>query len=168
MYLRSRYRTPKTTLSQYTGTRFNVDSAMSAEDPTDKPHENAAPFEREPVPDLPRKLPTGSSGIEPAVATGFCGLMLTPAPGLLRAMQAGTSSRRSPHFFRGGRRDSYHNQCCVVLPRMDQAPAHITIKMSTCTLAFFLPAAGVDFDYDRATHPAGSAGRRGPLSNAQV
>jgi len=66
----------KTTLSQYTDTLSNVDSVMPAEDPTNKPRENAAPFKREPVPDLPRKLPTGSSGIEPAVATGFCGLML--------------------------------------------------------------------------------------------
>jgi hypothetical protein len=54
----------------------NVAYDMPAKDPADKPHENAAPFKREPVPDLPRKLPTGSSGMEPAVATGFCGLML--------------------------------------------------------------------------------------------
>ncbi|CAN7723071.1 hypothetical protein [Caballeronia sp. LjRoot31] len=49
---------------------------MSAEQPTDEQHKDATPFKREPVPDLPRKLPTGSNGIEPAVATGFCGLML--------------------------------------------------------------------------------------------
>ncbi|AME26927.1 hypothetical protein [Burkholderia sp. PAMC 26561] len=66
----------KTTLSQYTGTLCHVDYAMPAEDPTDKPRETAAPFKREPVSDLPGKLPTGSSGLEPAVATGFCGLML--------------------------------------------------------------------------------------------
>jgi hypothetical protein len=66
----------KMALSQYTGTLLNVADAMPAEDPADKPHKTATPFQREPVPDLPRKLPTGSSGIEPAVATGFCGLML--------------------------------------------------------------------------------------------
>ena len=60
----------------YTGTLIKVAYAMPAEHPADKPHKNAAPFRREPVPALPRKLPTGSSGIEPAVATGFCGLML--------------------------------------------------------------------------------------------
>jgi hypothetical protein len=49
---------------------------MPIEHPADKPHKSSAPFAREPVPDLPRKLSTGSSGIEPAVATGFCGLML--------------------------------------------------------------------------------------------
>jgi cytochrome bd-type quinol oxidase subunit 2 len=49
---------------------------MSSEHPSDEPHQNTTPFKREPVPDLPRKLPTGSSGIEPAVATGFCALML--------------------------------------------------------------------------------------------
>ena len=49
---------------------------MPAEDPAEKPQQNAAPFKREPVPHLPRKLPTGTSGMEPAVATGFCGLML--------------------------------------------------------------------------------------------
>lgn len=44
--------------------------------PADEPQKNPTPFRREPLPDLPRKLPTGSSGLEPAVATGFCGLML--------------------------------------------------------------------------------------------
>ncbi|MGV7243629.1 hypothetical protein [Caballeronia sp. M23-90] len=62
--------------TQYTGTFFNVAQTMPAEDPAEKPRQNAAPFKREPVPDLPRKLPTGTSGMEPAVATGFCGLML--------------------------------------------------------------------------------------------
>jgi hypothetical protein len=60
----------------YTGALVKVAYAMPEEDPTDEPHKNPAPFRREPVPDLPRKLPGGSSGIEPAVATGFCGLML--------------------------------------------------------------------------------------------
>jgi hypothetical protein len=60
----------------YTGALVKVAYAMPDEDPTDEPHKNSAPFRREPVPDLPRKLPGGSSGIEPAVATGFCGLML--------------------------------------------------------------------------------------------
>jgi len=55
---------------------INVANAMPSEHPADEPHANTSPFKREPVPDLPRKLPTGSSGIEPAVATGFCGLML--------------------------------------------------------------------------------------------
>jgi hypothetical protein len=63
-------------LPLYTRTLINVIYAMPAEHPTDEPHENSTPFRREPVPDLPRKLPTGSSCIEPAVATGFCGLML--------------------------------------------------------------------------------------------
>jgi hypothetical protein len=49
---------------------------MPAEHPADEPHEKSTPFKREPLPDLPRKLPTGSSGLEPAVATGFCGMML--------------------------------------------------------------------------------------------
>lgn len=62
--------------TQYTGTFFNVAQTMPAKDPAEKPRQNAAPFIREPVPDLPRKLPTGTSGMEPAVATGFCGLML--------------------------------------------------------------------------------------------
>ena len=62
--------------TQYTGTFFNVAQTMPAKDPAEKPQQNAAPFIREPVPDLPRKLPTGTSGMEPAVATGFCGLML--------------------------------------------------------------------------------------------
>jgi hypothetical protein len=60
----------------YTGALFKIAYVMSAEDPTDKPRKSSAPFRREPVPDLPRKLSSGSSGIEPAVATGFCGLML--------------------------------------------------------------------------------------------
>jgi hypothetical protein len=64
------------TLPLYTDTLINVAYAMPAEHPVDEPHKNAAPFKREPVPDLPRKLSTGSSGIELAVATGFCGLML--------------------------------------------------------------------------------------------
>jgi hypothetical protein len=51
-------------------------NAMPSEHPADAPHKDTTPFKREPVPDLPRKLPTGSSGIEPAVFTGFCGLML--------------------------------------------------------------------------------------------
>jgi hypothetical protein len=55
---------------------FNAAYDLPAEDPAEKSQQNAAPFKREPVPDLPRKLPTGSSGMEPAVATGFCGLML--------------------------------------------------------------------------------------------
>ena len=63
-------------LALYTGALIKVAYAMPAEHPADEPHKNAAPFRREPVPALPRKLPTGSSGIEPAVATGFCGLML--------------------------------------------------------------------------------------------
>jgi hypothetical protein len=49
---------------------------MPEEDADVEPLAKTAPFRREPVPDLPRKLPGGSSGIEPAVATGFCGLML--------------------------------------------------------------------------------------------
>jgi hypothetical protein len=63
-------------LPRYTGGLINAAYAMPAEHPAEEPHKNAAPFKREPVPDLPRKLPTGSSAIEPAVATGFCGLML--------------------------------------------------------------------------------------------
>lgn len=63
-------------LALYTGTLIKVGYAMPAEHPADKPHKNSAPFRREPVTALPRKLPTGASGIEPAVATGFCGLML--------------------------------------------------------------------------------------------
>jgi hypothetical protein len=63
-------------LPLYTSSLIKVAYAMPAEHPADEPHKNSAPFRREPVPDLPRKLPTGSSGIEPAVATGFCGLML--------------------------------------------------------------------------------------------
>jgi hypothetical protein len=60
----------------YTGTLVKLAYAMPEADPTDELHKNSAPFRREPVPNLPRKLPGGSSGIEPAVATGFCGLML--------------------------------------------------------------------------------------------
>jgi len=66
----------KTMLPLYTGALIDAAYAMPAEHPSDEPHRNVTPFKREPVPDLPRKLPTGSSGIEPAVATGFCGLML--------------------------------------------------------------------------------------------
>jgi len=66
----------KMTLPLYTGTLIDVAHAMPTDHPTDKPQKNSTPFAREPVPDLPRKLSTGSSGIEPAVATGFCGLML--------------------------------------------------------------------------------------------
>jgi hypothetical protein len=60
----------------YTGTLRKLAYVMPEEDATDERHNNSAPFRREPVPDLPRKLPSGSSGIESAVATGFCGLML--------------------------------------------------------------------------------------------
>lgn len=66
----------KMRLPLYTDNPINVTSAMPAEDPAEKPHKDASPFKREPLPDLPRTLPTGTSGIEPAVATGFCGLML--------------------------------------------------------------------------------------------
>src|ERR1700712_4472292 len=41
-----------------------------------EPRTPSVPLRREPVPELPRKLPTGSGGLELAVATGFCGLML--------------------------------------------------------------------------------------------
>jgi hypothetical protein len=49
---------------------------MPAQRPDDEPDKSSVPFRREPVPALPQKLPTVSSGIEPAIATGFCGLML--------------------------------------------------------------------------------------------
>jgi hypothetical protein len=49
---------------------------MPSKPTDDKPRTASVPLRREPVPDLPRKLPTRSGGVEAAVATGFCGLML--------------------------------------------------------------------------------------------
>ncbi len=49
---------------------------MPSRSPDDEPRAHPVPLRREPLPALPRKLPARSGGLEPAVATGFCGLML--------------------------------------------------------------------------------------------
>ena len=52
---------------------------MPSEPADDKPRTATVLLRREPLPDLPRKLPTKSGGLEAAIATGFCGLMLDAA-----------------------------------------------------------------------------------------
>jgi hypothetical protein len=52
---------------------------MPSESADDKPRTPTVPPRWEPLPDLPRKLPTKSGGLELATASGFCGLMLDAA-----------------------------------------------------------------------------------------
>ncbi len=52
---------------------------MPSDSAHDKPRAPTVLLKREPLPDLPRKLPTKSGGLEGAIASGFCGLMLDAA-----------------------------------------------------------------------------------------
>src|ERR1700722_5051744 len=52
---------------------------MPSESADDKPRAPPVRRKREPLPALPRKLPTKPGGLEAAMASGFCGLMLDAA-----------------------------------------------------------------------------------------
>lgn len=62
---------------------------MPPESADDKPRTSSVPLRREPLPDLPRKLPTKPGGLEGAMASGFCGLMLDAAAWSLRLDKSG-------------------------------------------------------------------------------